>query len=88
MIELAVDNTNVVHMPVANVGDLPQMLRLLADDLAASAHGDVISVVSIVVRPDGLSIFGFGDNCSAYEMMGMFEAAKLRVFADDMVEDD
>ena len=88
MIELAVDNTNVETLPVGNLQDIGGMLRKLADDLDASAHGDVISVVSIVVRPDGLSIFGFGDNCSAYEMMGMFEAAKLRVFADDMLEDD
>ena len=88
-VSLIVDNdSNVADLPIGNVRDLAGMLRLLADDLDAGIHGEIISLVSLLVRADGIGIMTYGENCSSYELMGMFESAKLRVFADDAIGDD
>jgi hypothetical protein len=46
-----------------------------------------IACVFVLVTEDGLSIHVKGENCSPYELMGIFESAKLRVFAEDAIED-
>jgi hypothetical protein len=82
-----VHDSNVETIPVGNVRDVPEMLRALADDIDGGAHGDVLSLISVIVRPDGLALAWYGENVTAYELMGLFEAAKLRVFADDCVDE-
>jgi hypothetical protein len=42
----------------------------------------------VLVTGAGLSIHVKGENCSSYELMGLFEAAKLSVFADDAIPDE
>jgi hypothetical protein len=85
-LKLISDNT--VELPVGNLMDIGGMARRFADDLDATEYGEVERTVVIVQRTDGsLSILGWGENSSAYELMGLFEAAKLRVFADDVIED-
>jgi hypothetical protein len=57
-------------------------------DFADAIPPDAMGVISVVVNADGtLRILWFGEDYSAYELMGLFEAAKLRVFADDAIED-
>jgi hypothetical protein len=42
----------------------------------------------VVQGEDGtLSILGWGENTSSFELMGIFEAAKLQVFADHVSDD-
>src|SRR5690348_5464605 len=84
-LKLISDNT--VELPVGNVRDIAGMLRLLADDVEAGVHGELTSLVTIAVQADGIALAWYGENCSHYELMGLFEAAKLRVFADDVIED-
>jgi hypothetical protein len=42
----------------------------------------------LIVYDGTLSIHISGESCSPYELMGLFEAAKLRVFADDCTGDE
>ena len=85
-IKLAVDN--VTPIPCSNLRDVAAMARKFADDLDAGQYGEVNRVVVIAENGDGISIFGWGVATTAYELMGLFEASKLRVFADDLVDDD
>lgn len=62
----------------------------LADELQQftdTIEPEAIGVIAVVVSADGLRIQWMGDDYSSYELMGLFEAAKLRVFADDVIED-
>lgn len=68
-------------------GNIPAMLRQYANEIEAGRYGEVLSTLLVVERTDGLAILGCGSEPTPYEMMGLFEAAKLRVFADDLVDD-
>ena len=87
-LRVVIDNTNVETIPVGNLMDIGGMARRFADQLDANEYGDVLRTVKIVETGAGLTILGWGENTTAYELMGMFEAAKLRVFADDAFADD
>jgi hypothetical protein len=78
---------NVSELPITNIADIPANLRLLADTIEDGADPDLRSCIFIMVRDNSLTIHVKGEDCSAYELMGLFEAAKLRVFADDIIED-
>lgn len=84
-LKLVSDNT--VELPVVSVSDVPANLRLLADTIERGDIGGLRSCIFVMVLDTGLSIHVKGENCSSYELMGLFEAAKLRVFADDAIED-
>lgn len=87
-VKLVVDNENVSELPIRNLSDIANMARGFADDLEAGEHGDLERAVLIIQHEDGtLTTFGWGENTSPYELMGIFEAAKLRVFADDLVDE-
>jgi hypothetical protein len=77
---------NVAELPVGNLMDVAAMARRFADDLDAGKWGEVSRVI-VIVENGGMPILGWGENTSPYELMGMFESAKLRVFADDIIED-
>jgi hypothetical protein len=79
--------SNVETIPVGNLSDISGMARRFADQVDANEYGDVFRTITIVETDAGLTILGWGENTTAYELMGLFEAAKLRVFADDCVED-
>lgn len=85
MLKLVADNT--VELPIVNVSDVPANLRLLADTIERGDVADLRSCIFVMVTDCGLSIYVKGENCSPYELMGLFEAAKLRVFADGAIED-
>ena len=78
---------NVTPLPVRNLNDIASMARGFADDLDSQAYGEVTRVICIAEHEAGLAILGWGENTSPYELMGLFEAAKLRVFADDAIDD-
>jgi hypothetical protein len=79
---------NVAELPVGNLMDIAAMARRFADDLDKGEHGEPFRAVLLVQREDGLALFGWGESASPLEMMGLFEAAKLQVFADHMNSDD
>jgi hypothetical protein len=70
---------------VAVEGD-PIPASTLAEELEAFADSiepDATGVISVVVLGDSsLRVAWHGEDYSPYELMGLFEAAKLRVFAD------
>jgi hypothetical protein len=51
--------------------------------LRAGEFGNVSTVVTLIAGPEGLSNSLMGRAPSGYEMMGMFECAKLQCFAAD-----
>jgi hypothetical protein len=85
-LKLVSDNT--VELPVGNLMDIGGMARRFADDIDAGEYGEVVRTIALIETPTGLVILGWGENTSAYELMGLFEAAKLRVFADDAIDDE
>jgi hypothetical protein len=88
MIKLAIDNeSNVAPLPVYNVMDLGAMSRELGELFDEDAFGNVSSVVTLIVTDEGLRIKCSGENPSGYQLMGIFEAAKLQIFADNAFDD-
>ena len=84
---LRIVSDNTVALPVGNLRDVAAMARRFADQIDAGEHGAVDRVICIAENESGINIFGWGENTTAYELMGLFEAAKLRVFAEDFVDD-
>jgi hypothetical protein len=84
-VKIAVDNT-VSELPIYNFKDIAACARKWADQLEAGEHGQPFRVIVVAQSDEGIAISGWGENTSAFELMGLFEAAKLRVFADDLTE--
>jgi hypothetical protein len=83
-----VHDSNVVELDTPNYGDVPACLRRLADEIEQAIHADVFRAVVVLQTDEALSLATLGESSSAYELMGLFEAAKLRVFADDAIDDE
>jgi len=79
--------SNVEELGVYNFQDIADCARRFADQLEAGEQGDPFRVVIVTQSDIGIGIGVWGENTSPYELMGLFEAAKLRVFADDAIED-
>jgi hypothetical protein len=86
-LHLAVDN-NVATLPIHNLMDLGDTARELGRRLDAGEYGNVLSVIALIATEDGLNTFTFGHARNGYELMGIFEAAKLQCFASDASEID
>lgn len=86
IVTLAYDN--VTELPRGNLRDVADMAHRFADRVDAGELGEVNRAVCIVENENGLVLLGWGEGTTAYELMGLFEAAKLRVFADDLIDDD
>ena len=86
--KLVVDNSNVEQLPIRNLADIAGMARGFADDIDQGRWGTVDRVIFLVENEDGIRILGWGNNTTAYELMGMFESAKLKVFAEDFCGDE
>lgn len=84
-LKLVHDASNVEELPIDNLMDLGGVARKLGQRLDEGAFGDVITVVTLICTADGLAIHSWGENPSGYELMGMFESAKLQVFAEDAI---
>lgn len=84
--KLVVDN--VSELPIRNLSDIGGMARGFADDLDKGEWGDLHRAVVILQGEDGsLVLLGWGENSGPHELMGIFEAAKLQVFADSVCDD-
>jgi len=83
-LKLVTDNT--VELPVENVMDLPGQARHFADRLEAGDFGNV-SRVLIVIDGAPLRFQYSGAGASAYELMGLLNAAQMLIFADQNDED-
>jgi hypothetical protein len=86
-VTLRVVSDNTLPLPIGNLMDIAGMARRFADQIDAGEYGDVIRAVVVLETPEALTTIGWGENTTAYELMGIFEAAKLRVFADDLIDD-
>ena len=81
--ELIVDNTKVSALPIGNLMDIADMSRRFADEVNDGEYGEVRRAIVVVQGEDGaLTIIGWGDSSSPFELMGICEAAKLQAFAD------
>jgi hypothetical protein len=85
---LRIVSDNTVELPVYNFQDIADCARRFADQLEAGKQGEPIRAVLIAQTDNGMAISVWGERAEHIEMMGIFEAAKLRVFADTMIEDD
>jgi hypothetical protein len=74
---------NVTELPVGNLQDIAGMARRFADDVDKGEWADIHRAVVVVQGEDGtLTLLGWGENTTAFELMGICEAAKLQAFAD------
>jgi hypothetical protein len=87
-VTLKLVSDNVEQLQVYNFQDLAACARRFADQLEAGEQGNPFRIILLSQSDDGLAISGWGESFSAYELMGLFEAAKLRVFADDAIADE
>jgi hypothetical protein len=78
-LRLVSDNANPTG---PDYGDIPAMLRQYANEIEAGQYGEVISAVIVLELEEDISILGCGEDPTPYELMGVFEAAKLKIFAD------
>lgn len=63
---------------------LADELTNFVDNLDEQAVG---AITALVLADGSIKIVWFGEDYSPYELMGLFEAAKLRVFADDCCDE-
>jgi hypothetical protein len=87
-VTLRIVSDNVTELPIGNVQDIPEMLRLLADDIEEGQWGDVATLIGVMVGPEGVAHVTYGEAGSIYDLMGIFETAKMQVFADHANDDD
>lgn len=87
MTDLRLVSDNVEQIPISHMMDLGGMARSLGDRLDSKEFGNVCSVVTLIAAEDGLSIHSWGQAPNGYELMGIFEAAKLQCFAADAHDD-
>jgi hypothetical protein len=80
-----------VTLKLVAVEGEPVPAATLADELqdfTDTIEADAVGVVSIIMQADGsLRIVWHGQDYSSFELMGVFEAAKFRVIADDLTDD-
>lgn len=84
-LRLVTDNPEPSDEP--DFENIPAMLRRYATEIEAGKHGEVDRVVLIAQHNEGLFISTCGEETSSFEIIGICEAAKFRVIADDLVED-
>lgn len=88
MTDLRLVASNVATLPIGNLMDMGGMARELGRRLDEGQFGKVMTVVTLVAGEDGLSIHSWGEAPNGYELMGIFETAKLQCFAADAGDDD
>lgn len=84
MLRLVSDNHDPEGPDYANIAE---MLRQYAGELEKGVYGEVFSVVVVLECAARPIILGCGEEPTPYELMGIFEAAKLQAFADHVVDE-
>lgn len=87
-LRLVHDAENVEPLGISNLRDLGAMARELGDMFDEGEFGDALTFVALIVTDDGLRIKTSGENPNGYQLMGIFEAAKLQCFAADAATDE
>jgi hypothetical protein len=62
--------------------NIAEMLRQYANEIEAGQYGDIVSALLVLETPTKPITLGCGEEPTPYEVMGIFEAAKLHAFAD------
>jgi hypothetical protein len=81
-----VKSDNVVQ--IYETCDIATMAREFADDIEAGHFPGATRVLALVQRDGGMTIVSFGEPVEAYEIIGLFEAAKFHAMADMIVPDE
>ncbi len=72
--------------PVTTNAQIAEIARAFADDVGAGKYGDVSRIALAIEYDGGLETQGWGEEIEPFHMMGLFEAAKMFVFADNIPE--
>jgi hypothetical protein len=75
--------SNVEKLPVCNLDHLVSGAKELARRLEDGEYGEVISVITVIAKTDGLGVYTFGSKRNGYEMMGLLDSAKFSIFVSD-----
>lgn len=84
-LKLVSDNT--VELPVYNFQDIVACARKWAEQLETGKQGEPFRVAVIALSDEGIAISVWGESADPHQLMGLFEAAKLQVFADSVTGD-
>ena len=63
----------------SNYRDVPKTLRLIADEIEAGKHGEVIEGIVVIHSANGVECFGQGDS-EIKSAFGLLELAKRRLY--------
>lgn len=74
-ITLAVDNCNVVDLPVYNPALIPSIARTFADKVEAGEFGEVTRAIVILETDAGPLNFYWGETPSHLEVVGLIQLA-------------
>lgn len=85
--KLVYDADRIENPPDTIEASISDELRQLAAAIDRGEWGIPVSAVLLIENASGIHTVGIGEQATAYEMMGMFEAAKLKVFAKDFCDD-
>ncbi len=77
-LRLVSDNETPGTPDYANIA---QMLRQYANEIEAGQYGELDCAI-LVMQGEDIMVLGCGEDPTAFELMGLFEAAKLQAFAD------
>ena len=80
--------TNNDEPGIPDYANIAEMLRQYAGEIEAGQYGDVICALLVLETPAKPLVLGCGENPTPYEVMGIFEAAKLHTLADTLITDD
>ena len=67
--------------------NIAEMLRQYAGEIEKGQYGELLSVILVVEGESDIFTLGCGEEPTPYELMGIFEAAKLKAFAETMTDD-
>jgi hypothetical protein len=84
--KLVVDNT--IELNIYNFQDIAACVRRFADQLEAGDIGQPTRLILVVDRPDGIAVTTLGENATAFEIMGLLEAAKIRAYEANIIGED
>jgi hypothetical protein len=87
-VKLVHDADNVEELPVYNFQDIAGCARRFADQLDAGELPDLIRAIVVVHTPEGIGINVWGENSDGYELLGLLEAAKVRAYEANVLDED
>jgi len=77
-----------VPLEIYNFQDIASCARRFADQLEAGEQGEAERVVSLVQMDGDMTLHVWGENAAPLEVIGLLEAAKMKVYASLLCGDD